>query len=94
MHARQMHGNPSCMQWCEAMNTQPINRGLAGSEVSPVSGLLLSIPDAGNFLGLTTWQVRALIADRKVPVVRVGRKFYLRRAALVKWAEGAEKWRR
>jgi len=60
----------------------------------PVSGLLLSIPDAGQFLGLTAWTVRGLIADRKLPVVQVGRKFFLRRAALMKWAEGAERWHR
>ena len=66
----------------------------AGSGPSPVSGLLLSVPEAGKFLGLTTWQVRGLLADRKLPVVQVGRKFFLRRAALMKWAESAEKWKR
>ena len=66
----------------------------AGFESSPISGLLLSIPDAGQFLGLTAWTVRGLIADRKLPVVQVGRKFFLRRAALMKWAEGAERWHR
>ena len=76
------------------MNSAGKTNSPEGFGVSPVSGLLLSIPDAGAFLGLTTWQVRALITDRKLPVVQVGRKFYLRRAALVRWTEGAEKWKR
>jgi excisionase family DNA binding protein len=51
---------------------------------------LLNLPDAGALLGLTVWQLRGLISNRVIPVVQVGRKFYLRRATLVRWAERAE----
>ena len=59
---------------------------------SGLSGLLLSVPDAARFLGIGKWALRGLIASRKVPVVKVGRAFYLRRAALTKWAESAERF--
>jgi len=36
------------------------------------------------------WQLRGLIANGELPIVRVGRKLYLRRATLVRWAERAE----
>jgi len=75
------------------------HEGLSGFQGFPVSGLkgssiLLSIPEAGKFLGITVWQIRGLIADRSLPVVTIGRKFYLRRAALVRFAESAEKFLR
>jgi excisionase family DNA binding protein len=54
------------------------------------SAELLSLPDAAGVLGLTVWQVRGLIANRLLPVVQVGRKFYLRRATLLRWTERAE----
>jgi hypothetical protein len=54
------------------------------------SAELLSLPDAGALLGLSIWQVRGLIANRSLPVVQVGRKFYLRRMTLIRWAERAE----
>jgi excisionase family DNA binding protein len=54
------------------------------------TSLLLDIKDAGRFLGLSSWQVRALISDGSLPIVKVGRKFYFRRTTLVRWAERAE----
>jgi excisionase family DNA binding protein len=54
------------------------------------SAELLALPDAAGMLGLTVWQVRGLIANRLLPVVQVGRKFYLRRATLLRWTERAE----
>lgn len=51
---------------------------------------LLNLPDAGALLGLTIWQLRGLIAARSLPVVQVGRKFYLRRTTLLRWAERSE----
>jgi len=51
---------------------------------------LLNLPDAAGVLGLTVWQIRGLIANRLLPVVQVGRKFYLRRATLLRWTERAE----
>ena len=51
---------------------------------------LLNLSSASSLLGLTVWQLRGLIASRSIPVVQVGRKFYLRRATLLRWAERAE----
>lgn len=52
--------------------------------------LLLDIPAAAAFLGLTAWQIRGIIASGELPVVKVGRKFYVRRSTLLRWAERAE----
>ena len=54
------------------------------------TSLLLDIKDTGRFLGLSPWQVRALISDGSLMIVKVGRKFYFRRTTLVRWAERAE----
>ena len=54
------------------------------------NSLLLSLEEASPFVGLTVWQLRGLIANGELPIVRVGRKLYLRRATLVRWAERAE----
>lgn len=54
------------------------------------SAELLDLSNAAGVLGLTIWQVRGLIANRLLPVVQVGRKFYLRRTTLLRWAERAE----
>jgi excisionase family DNA binding protein len=51
---------------------------------------LLNLSAAGSLLGLTIWQLRGLIASRSIPVVKVGRKFYLRRTTLLRWTERAE----
>lgn len=52
--------------------------------------LLLNIPEASALVGLTPWQLRALISDNELNVIRVGKKLYLRRASLIRWAERAE----
>jgi excisionase family DNA binding protein len=54
------------------------------------SALLLSLPEASPVIGLTVWQLRGLIANGEIPVVKVGRKLYVRRATLVRWSERAE----
>ncbi len=51
---------------------------------------LLDVQGAAAFLGLTTWQIRGLLANREVPCMRVGRKLYMRRAALIRWVENSE----
>jgi excisionase family DNA binding protein len=55
----------------------------------PIS-LLLDLPAASGVSGLTVWQLRGLIASGEIPVVRVGRKLYVRRQTLTRWAERAE----
>jgi excisionase family DNA binding protein len=57
---------------------------------SPNPTELLNLSAAGSLLGLTVWQLRGLIASRSLPVVQVGRKFYLRRTTLLRWTERAE----
>jgi excisionase family DNA binding protein len=52
--------------------------------------MLLNIPEAAALAGLTIWQIRGLIATGELKIVRVGRKFYVRRATLLRWAELAE----
>jgi excisionase family DNA binding protein len=54
------------------------------------NSLLLNIPAASAVLGLTVWQIRGLIANGEIPVIRVGKKLFLRRAALTRWAERSE----
>ena len=53
--------------------------------------LLVDIPGAGALLGLTPWQVRGLVREKELPVVRVGNKFYFRRDSLLRWAKDAER---
>ena len=55
-----------------------------------VDSLLLDIKGAAAFLGLTPWQLRGLIVAGQLDVIRIGRKFYLRRATLIRWAERSE----
>jgi hypothetical protein len=58
-------------------------------EAVPTS-LLLDLTAASSVSGLTVWQLRGLIASGEMHVVRVGRKIYVRRQTLVRWAERAE----
>jgi excisionase family DNA binding protein len=51
---------------------------------------LVNLSDAASLLGLTFWQIRGLVSNRQLPVVQVGRKFYLRRTSLIRWTERAE----
>lgn len=56
----------------------------------PASAHLLDIAGAGKFLGLTSWQIRGLLASGELRCIRVGRKIYFRRPTLVRWAEISE----
>jgi excisionase family DNA binding protein len=56
----------------------------------PESTVLLDVKRAGDLLGLSYWQVRGLVNSKELPVVKVGKKFFLRRSTLLKWAERAE----
>ena len=51
---------------------------------------LLNLPRAAKEIGLTVWQLRGLISSQQLPVVRVGRKFYIRLQTLNRWSERAE----
>ena len=59
----------------------------ASKEPVAQAGLVLDIASAASFLGLTPWQVRGLIASKELSVLKVGRKFYLRKTSLARWCE-------
>jgi excisionase family DNA binding protein len=54
------------------------------------NSLLLNFKQASPLLGLTEWQIRGLVAAGELPVVRVGKKLYLRRTTINRWVERAE----
>jgi excisionase family DNA binding protein len=66
------------------------SRAPVASEDAPDTSLLLDIRGAAALLGITPWQVRGLVATGGLNVVRIGRKFYFRRASLVRWTERSE----
>jgi hypothetical protein len=63
---------------------------VSAAPVAPNSPTLLKIPDAARLLGLTPWQLRAVIATGELPILRIGKRIYVRAAALARWAERAE----
>jgi hypothetical protein len=54
------------------------------------NSLLLNLSTAAPVVGLTVWQLRGLIAGGELLVVKVGRKVYVRRQTLTRWAERVE----
>jgi excisionase family DNA binding protein len=62
----------------------------AANPAANSNSLLLNLSTAAPVVGLTVWQLRGLIANGELPVVRVGRKLYVRRQTLARWAERAE----
>lgn len=70
---------PQNSQFNESGNSPPV-----------ADPLLFTLPQAANFAGLTVWQIRGLISSHELKFVPVGRKFYIRKATLLKWAERAE----
>lgn len=51
---------------------------------------LLDVQGAAKLLGLTAWQIRGLLANGELRCIRVGRKLYMRRTSLLRWAENSE----
>jgi excisionase family DNA binding protein len=60
------------------------------SHTAMAEPLLLDIRSAGLLLGLSWWRVYNLARAGELEVIKVGSKFYFRRATLLKWAERAE----
>jgi hypothetical protein len=60
------------------------------SEIHKSDPLLLNVRAASAFIGITGWQLRGLIADKQIPVVKIGRKLFLRRATLQRFVENEE----
>ena len=52
--------------------------------------ILLDLPAAAHVLGVTLWTLRGIIARRELRVVKIGRKFFIRRASLLRFVERAE----
>ncbi len=51
---------------------------------------LYSIDDAGVYLGISTWTVRAYVSEGKLPAVRAGRRVLLDIRDLDAWIERAK----
>src|ERR1700733_14622383 len=60
---------------------------LAQLHPAPVQAALLSVKDAGIYLGRSEQSIQHLIFDRELPVVRVGRRVHLDRRDLDLWIE-------
>lgn len=54
------------------------------------ASVLVDVRGAAALLGLTSWQVRGLISNKELPIVKVGAKFYFRRATLLRWVDRVE----
>jgi excisionase family DNA binding protein len=67
-----------------------IQQAVQQPTVSTPDSLLLNVPQAARLLGLTSWQIRGLVWDKHLPVVKVGRKLYFRKTTLIRWAENSE----
>jgi excisionase family DNA binding protein len=48
--------------------------------------LLVDIPTAAKMLSTTVWQIRELVWAKKLPVIKLGRRFLFRPADLVAFA--------
>jgi len=55
---------------------------------SDVGPRLLSVAQAALYLGRTKQAIQHMIAERRLPVVREGRRVHLDREALDRWIEG------
>jgi hypothetical protein len=54
--------------------------------------LLLKLPEAAEFLGITVWQLRGLISRKRIRVVDVNGAFFISRKTLVRFIETAEEF--
>lgn len=70
--------------------SQPMSSTVVPIPPDAPNPLLLDLPAASSAAGLTVWQLRGLIAAGDIPVVKVGRKLYVRRTTLQRWVERAE----
>jgi excisionase family DNA binding protein len=57
-------------------------KGNAVKEDAPVSARYLTIKAAAAYIGATVWCVRQLIWDRKIPFVRLGKRYVIDRMDL------------
>lgn len=68
----------------------PVSTAQTTPERKTDTAHLLDVSGAGEFLGLTSWQIRGLLTSGELRCIRVGRKIYFRRATLVRWVEISE----
>jgi excisionase family DNA binding protein len=57
------------------------------SKPIPPGGLLLEVPQAGDYIGRTVRAIEHMIASKELPVVRRGRRVHLHRRDLDAWIE-------
>jgi excisionase family DNA binding protein len=55
---------------------------IASATASPAPRLLVDIPTAAQMLSTTVWQVRELVWAKKLPVIKLGRRFLFTPASL------------
>lgn len=48
---------------------------------------LLNVAEAAHYLGTTVWQVRTLTWEKKLPVIRLGKRLLFDRADLDRFVE-------
>ena len=61
---------------------------LANLTPNVIQPALLTVKQAGAYLGRSEQSVQHLIFEKQIPVVRSGRRVHLRRADLDAWIEG------
>jgi len=61
---------------------------LASLTPNVIQPALLTVKQAGDYLGRTEQSVQHLIFEKQIPVVRSGRRVHLRRTDLDRWIEG------
>jgi excisionase family DNA binding protein len=60
------------------------------SQKIPDNSLLVDLPAACALVGCSLWSLRGLISRKELPIIKVGKKFFIRRATLTRWTETAE----
>jgi excisionase family DNA binding protein len=70
----------------EVIKTQGIHNPLKRTKAT-LRKRLLTIPEAGEYLGRSTWSIRELIWAGSLPIVRVGRRIHLDIYDLNEWIE-------
>lgn len=66
-----------------------MTQGITNPKHTPknITKRLLTIKEAGEFLGRSIWSIRELIWSGSLPIVRVGKRIHLDIYDLEKWIE-------
>ena len=88
--AEQSNGQPlaAFVAAIAAEVVKQIEPKLARITPNVIQPALLTVKQAGTYLGRSEQSVQHLIFERQIPVVRSGRRVHLRRTDLDAWIEG------